>query len=133
MSFKVDEIMSRKVFYCNLTDNCLNASKKMVSENISSLVVLDGGKAVGLVTEHDFLVEIVSKNIVAENALISDIYSNPLTTLPSGSSVEDAARLMRDKKIKKAVVVDVGRVMGIISAFDIIEAEPVIAENSRIK
>ena len=133
MSFKVDEIMSRKVFYCNLTDNCLNASKKMVSENISSLVVLDGGKAVGLVTEHDFLVEIVSKNIVAQNALISDIYSNPLTTLPSGSSVEDAARLMRDKKIKKAVVVDGGRVMGIISAFDIIEAEPVIAENSRIK
>jgi CBS domain-containing protein len=53
-----------------------------------------------------------------------DIMSSPLITIEPDASIEDAAKLMAQKKIKKLVIMDKGKVFGILSTSDIVKANP---------
>jgi CBS domain-containing protein len=53
-----------------------------------------------------------------------DIMSGPLITIEPTASVEEAAKVMAKRKIKKLAVVEGGKVVGMISTSDIVRANP---------
>jgi len=91
------------------------AAKIMSDRNIGSLIVLKNNKIVGIITERDIL-----KNVGDIGKRISAVMSRGVITIDHKASLDNAALIMNEKKIKRLPVVDDNKLVGIITATDII-------------
>jgi IMP dehydrogenase len=93
-----------------------DAMALMVAKKVSGLPVVDNGKVVGVITEADVLANPKGKSVKATMA------GEPITICPT-ASIKEAAALLLDKKIKRALVLNEdGSLMGVVSRTDIIKA-----------
>ncbi len=101
------------------------AVRKMNKFNIGSVVVVDTERRrpVGIVTERDILrlVERYPEPLIVK---VKQVMSQPVVTIDSETSIEEAARLMAKKRIKRLPVVEEDRLVGIITSSDIMKASP---------
>ena len=111
---KLSEIMS-KAFVVDSEISVKEAAKIMSDKNIGNLIVMRDEKIVGIVTERD-----VIKNISSLGSRVSSIMSKNVITIDKNDSLENAAELMAEKKIKRLPVLNKGELVGIITATDII-------------
>src|SRR4030042_1702791 len=91
---------------------------------IGSIIATRKGKAVGIITERDLLKRIVAEGKNAKKIRVKDIMSTPLITITPDTDLEEAARLMFEKKIKKLLVIDQNRLVGLVSLTDIARVQP---------
>lgn len=141
----VKEIMTTDVITVTTEDTVEKCAKLLLEQNFSGLPVLDlEGKLVGIVTEGDLIRRASRIKAPAALALLGgyiyldnpqkfmedikramaqkagDLMSEKLVTVSSEDTIEDAATLMINKKIKRLPVVDdEGKLIGIISRRDI--------------
>lgn len=114
----VKDIMTKgaKLVTVGPKDKVGDAMKLMVEKKVSGLPVVDGGKVVGVITEADVLANPKTKSVKAAMA------AEPITIAPT-ASIKEAAQLLLDKKIKRAIVVgEDGSLMGVVSRTDLIKA-----------
>lgn len=132
---KVGDAMTRGVICVDLEDTVFSAASVMEKNDISSVIVNEGGEGVGIITERDILSKVVTKSKDPKRIKVADVMTKPLITVKPSASIDEAASLMRDKDIRRLVVEDNGRVIGVISEFDIVRIEPalhlLIREQSR--
>jgi CBS domain-containing protein len=107
----------------------LDAIRLMAEKGIGALVVMQGDKLAGIVTERDYARKIILKGRSSETTAVRDIMTADVTTTSSTESVEKCMNLMTDLRIRHLPVVDDGRVAGIISIGDLVKA--IIAEQQR--
>ncbi len=125
----VKKIMSEKLVMLNPGQTIRHAAKQMAENNISGLIVVEKGKAVGILTMKDILKKAVSQDKDLHKTLVRDIMTSPAITISPLSKVESAAKKMREKNVKRLVVVNSeNRVAGIITAMDIISNLPGLME-----
>jgi CBS domain-containing protein len=98
----------------------------MNQAEISCIIATRKGKAAGIITERDLLKRIISEGKNAKKTRVKGIMSTPLITITPDTDVEEAARLMFDKKMKKLAVIDHNRLVGVVSLTDIARAQPSI-------
>jgi len=100
----------------------------MKKENIRRLVIVDKGKMVGLVTKNDLENALPSKatslsmweiNYLIEKVKVSDVMIKDVITVNEDTPIEEAARLMADKKISCLPVLRNNDVVGIITETDL--------------
>jgi len=104
-----------------LEDNAQEAAKKMNHKNVSSLVVVDkDDQAVGIVTERDLVREVCVQDASSNQHIIKNIMSSPIVTIDPNSSVETAANVMMQNKVRHLVVVNEKKTLGIITATNFI-------------
>jgi CBS domain-containing protein len=95
------------------------AAKKMRDKKVSSLVVTDvEDKPIGIVTERDLVRQVCTKVINSNDVIVHHIMSSPLATIDANSSVEVAADIMIQNKVRHLLVVDENKVLGIITPSD---------------
>jgi len=123
---KVEDVMTRNIISCSTHHTAYEVAKLMKDNRISSIVVCGGGNHLGIITEHDIIERVVSVGLNPKNISAGQIMSHPLATIDCRAEIEEAARIMRDRKIKKLIVVESARIVGIVTSFDMIVAEPVI-------
>jgi CBS domain-containing protein len=121
----VGQIMTEKPETIGLSSSIQQASTKMRDKNVSSLVVIDDyNKPIGIVTEGDFVRKVyVNNSSHRGDMLMKDIMSSPLITINTMTSVEEAADLMIQNKVRHLLVVendDTNRPLGIITATDFV-------------
>jgi len=95
------------------------AVELMNKHDIGCLVVMNRGKAVGIVTERDMLKRVLAKSIDPGKTTVSKIMSKPLIAGCSHMDLEDVARIMFRRKIKKLPIVEEERLIGIVTLTDI--------------
>lgn len=120
----VRDLMSYPVRTIRVGDSVRNAVRKMNKFRIGCLVVMQGDRPVGILTERDIMRKIVEPCIDPLLIKVSDVMSTPITTIDPASSVEDAARIMSRKHIKKLPVVEDGRIVGIVTSTDLMRSGP---------
>jgi len=120
---KVGEVMNR-VIVIDAGMEVRGASKVMSEKGIGCLVVMKKDKLVGIITERDII-----KNIGKIGGKVSSIMSKGVVTIDQTESLDDAAMLMSEKKIKKLPVIHKGKLVGIITATDIIANSDSLNEN----
>lgn len=125
----VKEAMNRNVKTIRPGDTVKNAAQLMNENRIGSLVVVSGtGEIVGIMTERDILADVVAAGKNAEDVKIEEIMTKNIITISPEKSLEDAADLMTENKIKKLPVVEGGKLVGIITATDLISYENKLIE-----
>jgi CBS domain-containing protein len=134
---KVEDVMSSPVFTINDTDTVLTATKLMKKHEIGCVVVVDrAGKPLGLMTERDVVRRVAALDLVPSKVQAGKSMTKPLATIDSSANVTDAAKKMREIKVRRLVVVQSGKLKGIITSNDIVDITPalidVVAEKSQI-
>ena len=117
--------MTKKVETIAISDSAQEAAKKMRDKNISSLLVIDNtnnnSKPIGIVTERDLVRKVCVNDASSKHTMVQDITSSPLVTIDTISSVEVAADVMTQNKVRHLLVVednDVNKPLGIITPGD---------------
>ena len=98
----------------------------MADKGIGSLLVMDGDKLVGIVTERDYARKVALEGRSSRDALVKEIMSTRVLCVNPQRTVEDCMALMTDKRARHLPVVDHKNVIGMISIGDLVKA--VIAE-----
>lgn len=111
--------MTERLETISPSDTAQEAAKKMRDKKVSSLVVTDvEDKPVGIVTERDLVRQVCTKIINSNEVIVHHIMSSPLATIDANSSVEVAADIMIQNKVRHLLVVDENKVLGIITPSD---------------
>jgi CBS domain-containing protein len=97
----------------------------MRDRDIGDVLVVDDGKVLGIVTDRDLVIRWLADGGDVAKARLSDMCSPKLTTVGPDVAVEDAARIMRDKALRRLPVVDSGKAVGIVSLGDLaVQSDP---------
>lgn len=126
MNIKVADVMTRRIVLSQPESNIHDVAIIMKDKRISSIVIQEKNRIVGILTERDLVEKVLAAELDMHKTKVAEVMSKPVLTISSDAELEEAARKMRDKKVKKLVAVKNGRAEGIITSFDIIVAEPVI-------
>lgn len=122
---EVKDLMKTNVLTIQPDMTVTEAGKLMSEKRVGSLVVVNNkGKIVGILTERDILTDIVAKGEELRDILVKNIMSKHVITIKPEKTIEEASKLMVKKKIKKLPVVENGKIVGIITASDIVKFEP---------
>jgi len=125
----VKEAMKKDVKTIRPSDTIKDAAVLMNENRIGSLVVISGtGAVTGIVTERDILTDVVAAGKNPEDVKVEDVMTKDLITISPEKSLEDAADLMTKNKIKKLPVIEGGKLVGIITATDLICYEKKLIE-----
>ena len=120
--FSVGEVMTRKVIAVPGSTNVMDAMHLMHQHGITSVLVEPGEAGDwGIMTMRDVLRRIVNANRAPEEVLVGDIATRPLIYVTADTSLRDCSELMIAKNIRRAVVQEEGRPIGIISDTDIFQ------------
>ncbi len=134
---RVEDVMSSPVFTIRDTDSVLAATKLMKKHEIGCVVVVDKvGKPLGLMTERDVVRRVAALDLVPSKVQAGKSMTKPPSAIEPSTNVTDAARRMREMKVRRLVVVEGGKLKGIITSNDIVDITPalidVAAEKSQI-
>lgn len=125
----VAKIMQTKDTKVSLHTLARAAAALMEAADIGLLPVFEDDRLVGVVTDRDIVLRLMSRTGAGADAPIGDIMSNPVITCRETDSVEDVAGIMDDHQLRRLIVLDDdGRPVGIVSVGDIArEASETIA------
>jgi CBS domain-containing protein len=119
----VRDIMNSPVISASPHDTIKDIATKMKEERIGSIIIMENEKAVGIVTDWDIVSNAVIKDIKPTMVKASDIMQK-LHTIEGEEGITEAARILRQHNIKRLGVVYKNRLVGIISASDVIAVTP---------
>ena len=92
--------------------------------NIGSIVVVQSDLPVGIITERDILRRIVEPCLAPEALRAREVMSSPVITIRDMASIDEAANIMARKRIKRLLVTDNERLVGILTFTDIVTQVP---------
>ena len=99
-----------------------DALKMMAENNIGSLVVLEDGKLVGVITERHYAREIILKGRTSPGTLVRDIMSTKVIYARPDQSVEECMAVMTARAVRHLPVLEGGRLVGIVSIGDMVKS-----------
>ena len=116
----VEDIMSKDIAKIGADKSVQEVADLMAKRNISSVLVEDNGKIIGILTERDLVRNVCAKDLLASKTPAVSIMSAPVATVSKDSLVERAADLMVKNKIRHLAVEDgYGNTIGVITATDL--------------
>lgn len=119
VSGKASQIMTKGLIWITPDTSILDATRLMLEKNIGSVVVIDKGEIVGIVTESDF-VKAVSRNLDPKETPVRAIMSSPVVTCDPDTPVTEIVRLMKRKGVRHIPIVRGREHLGMVSGRDII-------------
>lgn len=120
----VRDIMAKNIKTVKPDDSVHLAVQKMNKFDIGSVIVVSSGRPVGIITETNVLRRVVESRMDPATVWAKDIMTSPLITIESNAAVEEAAKVMADRKINRIPVIDGSKLVGLISSTDIVKANP---------
>ena len=99
-----------------------DAIKLMADRAVGSLLVMDGSDLKGIVTERDYARKVIIKGRASESTEVREIMSTDIVSATSRQTVNECMNIMTDRRIRHLPVVDDGKVVGLISIGDLVQA-----------
>ncbi|HML02669.1 MAG TPA: CBS domain-containing protein [Candidatus Bathyarchaeia archaeon] len=124
MSLEAQDIMVDKVITARKDASLDQAVQLMNEHEIGCLVIVENDKPIGIITERDLLKRCLARSKELRGLKVSDVMSQPLVVVSPKTEIEEAAKVMCEKKIKKLPIVEEGRLRGLITLTDILRIQP---------
>lgn len=100
----------------------IRAIKLMAKSGISSLLIIDKGKVIGIFSDKDFSCKVVAEDRLSENIPISEVMTSPVCAIRPDQSIDDAMSVMTEKRIRHLPVMDGEELVGLVSIGDLVKA-----------
>ena len=97
------------------TDPTSKVIEKMLANNIGSVIVAEGEKPVGMITERDILNRVIRSRRDPERIPAEEIMSTPVITIDRDRTLLEALKIMKAKEIRRLAVIEDGRLVGVLS------------------
>lgn len=113
---KVRDIMTRNLITCEEDCSIHQISQKMKKFDIGLMIITNKNKIEGVITDRDIVIEMIA----AYDHKVKDYIHRIIQTIDQNRTVEDAMNIMKDKKIKRLLVTEQTKVVGVLSIADIL-------------
>ncbi|MBK7375071.1 MAG: CBS domain-containing protein [Ferruginibacter sp.] len=122
---KVSDILKGKVsniYSVTGEVSVYDAIKVMGEKNIGALLIMEGDKLTGILSERDYARKVVLKGKSSRETPVKDIMTEQVLTVTPGDTIEKCMAIMTDKHIRHLPVVEDSRVLGMISIGDVVNS-----------
>ena len=113
--------IARPIITVDENATVLEASKAMVNNNRGSVVVTRGRETAGILTERDILKKVVAKSLSADTTKVKDVMTSHPFTIDKAKPLGEAVELMNRNNLRRMLVTDRGKIVGISTLRDIIK------------
>ena len=115
----VNEIMSKNVLTIDKSVSLQEAAQNMNKLNIGCVIVTDGTKPLGIITERDFVRKIAAQDKQASLIPLSEIMSYKFRWVEPSTEIEDAVQKMLNHNVRRLIVLEDGKLVGVITQTDL--------------
>ena len=135
---KVGDLMTRSFIHVSPDTDLKECARTMVKKRVGSLIIKEGDKLKGILTEKDIIWAIVKKSKHdLKNIKAKALMRRKVITIKPGADITDAMTKFRKKKVRRLPVVENGKLIGFLTTKDILRIDPglfqMIAETLKIK
>ena len=113
---KVSSVMRSPPVISLHSDTIQSIIQKMVTFDIGAVIIADDDKPMGIITERDILEWELTTSEDPTQKVAREIMSSPITVVEQDTSLTDALKLMREKHIRRLVVTQEDKILGVVSA-----------------
>ncbi|MDH5203630.1 MAG: CBS domain-containing protein [Nitrospirota bacterium] len=114
-------LMSKIITSLPARATALDAAKFMTDMNVGSVIVVEGNKPVGIVTDRDIMTKVIIEGRNPAKVTIKDIMTSPVITVSVEKSIFDVTKLMNKYRVRRFPVVDAeGNIVGVVTLSDIL-------------
>jgi len=103
-------------------DSVYQALQQMAEHGVGFLVVLDGSRLAGVVSERDYARKVILRDRGSKETPVRDIMTTDVVTVTLDHTIPQCMALMHDHRIRHLPVVDGGKVIGVVSVHDLLRA-----------
>src|SRR5829696_7975459 len=111
--------MARNVATCDASATLMEVGQVMLDRDVGDVLVTDGDELLGIVTDRDIVVRCVAWGADPSETRISTACTEDLVTVSPDATLEEAARVMSDRAVRRLPVLEDGRPVGVISLADL--------------
>lgn len=119
----VRDLMSRSIVHGDPRHSLVEAAAQMRAHRISALAILDDGRIVGIITERDLLRAIADGRVPGVTH-VSQYMTHSPRTIEASEMATTAAAIMIKHRVRHLPVTDKGRLIGFLSARDLLSLKP---------
>ncbi len=124
----VRDAMTTKVLTTNKNYKVSNTAKLMAQNGVGSIIIVEDKIPVGILTERDLLMKVVSEDLKPSQVRIAKVMSEPVITIGPDMDLVSAAKIMANNKIRRLPVVEKNALIGLVTSDDIIAISPALTE-----
>ncbi len=122
----VKEVMTAGVRIAEPNEKLSHAARKMETQDIGSLPVVENGELVGMLTDRDIVVRGIGHQKSFEELLVRDVMSDECIWCVENEDLNDAVRIMEQNKIRRLPVMDDKKaIVGLLSVEDVARHAPI--------
>ncbi len=113
---KVKDIMTKYLITCESDSSIHQISQKMKEFDIGFMIITNKNKIEGIITDRDIVIEMIANY----DHKLSDYIQKHIQTIDENKTIENALDIMKDKKIKRLLVTNQSKAVGVLSISDIL-------------
>jgi CBS domain-containing protein len=120
---KVSDILKGKtsnIFSVNGQSSVYDAIKVMGEKNIGALLIMEGEKLTGILSERDYARKVVLQGKASRETKVAEIMTTNVFTVTPDDTIEKCMAIMTDKHIRHLPVVENEKVLGMVSIGDVV-------------
>jgi CBS domain-containing protein len=115
----VRDIVQPNIISLDKRKTVKDAAVLMVEHDIGSVVATNSGEPIGIVTERDILKKVTYHSKDPGSVTVEEIMTSPPITIDANASLGDATLVMIEKKIRRLLATDNGKIIGIFTQRDL--------------
>jgi CBS domain-containing protein len=104
------------------TETVTTLLSSLAQQNVGALIVVDGDRVLGIVSERDIVRRIAEHGAALLDAPVSQIMTTSVLSCSSQDSVDSIAETMTERRVRHMPVIDDGELVGIVSIGDVVSS-----------
>jgi CBS domain-containing protein len=122
---KVKDILNvkgRDVWVIEPNASVYDAMRLMADKGVGALLVMEGDKLAGLVSERDYARKVILQGRSSRTTQVSEIMTARVAYAELDQDIEECMAIMTEERVRHLPVIDAGRVIGVISIGDLVKS-----------
>ena len=116
---RVRELMTSDVVTASPSMSVVDAAKKMIEQEKGPLPIVEGDRVLGMVTDRDLVAKVVAAGRDPNECSVTDVGTMEPVTIEPDNDADEARQRMNQHQLDRLIVVEGGRLVGIVSEADI--------------
>src|SRR5688572_23179508 len=119
-AMSLDRFMRSRLVVQSPSTRIYDAVRAMEDNAIGAVLVHDGGRLVGIVTDRDLCLKVIGDDLDAFDFQLKDVMSSPVASVAAGATVADIAQVMLDRHVRRVPIVNGAEILGVATLDDLL-------------